>query len=242
MKNVVVPSLFAAACLQAQTRSVAVISHRGEHLHHPENTMSAFEDPARVGTYSIEADVRTTADAKVVLMHDASADGTTNGKDEIAKMTYDEVRALDAAGGAKVPTFDEALDYARGRIDIHVDVKQVAAKDLMEHIVSHRMIYNVVIYSGRISKEIQGLNPRLKIMPEGGSVEAAQRLVDHLHPNVLAFDASDFKPEVIGVAKMSHALSYVDRLGSVDNAETWQQAIDRGVDAIQTDHPEELVK
>jgi glycerophosphoryl diester phosphodiesterase len=231
-----------AALLPAQNRSVIVISHRGEHLHHPENTMPAFEEAVRVGADYIEVDVRTTSDGKLVLMHDASTDRTTGHKGEISAMTFDKVRALDAGGGAKVPTFDEALDYARGKINIYVDVKQVTAKELVDHIVSHGMTDNVVIYTARIAKEIQELNPRLKLMPEAGNAEDAQKLVNDLHPKVLAFDANDFKPEVIAVAKKAGALIYVDRLGAADRPEIWQVAIDQGADGIQTDHPEDLAK
>jgi len=185
--------------------------------------------------------VRTTADGKLILMHDGTIDRTTNGHGEVAKITFEQIRALDAGGGAKVPTFDEALDFARGKIKIYVDVKQVAAPELVEHIVSHGMADHVVIYSGRLSKEIQELNPRLKIMPEARNAEFAQKLFDDLHPQVLAFDAADFKPEVIAVAKRAHALIYVDRLGPADTVTAWQEAIDLGADGIQTDHPKELV-
>src|SRR5262249_26287619 len=150
-------------------------------------------------------DVRTTADGELVLMHDAQVDRTTNGTGAVARMTLADVRALDA-GGARVPTFDELLDYAKGRINVYVDVKQVSPHDLVDHIVSHGMTDNVVIYSGQISKEVQDLNPRLKIMPEAASVTSAQKLVDSLHPQVLAFDANDFKPEVIDIARKGHAL------------------------------------
>lgn len=233
--------LLLSAALQAQTKMVEVIAHRGEHLRHRENTMPAFEEAVRVGADYIEVDVRTTKDGKLVLMHDGTVNRTTNGKGNVADMTFEEIRALDA-GGSKVPTFDEVLDYARGKINIYVDVKQATAKDLVEHITSHGMTYNVVMYSGRISKEIEQLNPRLKIMPEARNVETAQRLLADLHLKVMAFDAGDFKPEVIEVAKKGNVLIYVDRLGPADNPETWQQAIDQGADGIQTDHPEELVK
>ena len=234
--------LAAAQTSTAQTKSVVAISHRGEHLHHPENTMPAFEEAVRVHADYIEVDVRTTKDGKLVLMHDGSVNRTTNGKGDVAQMTFDEIRALDAGGGAKVPTFDEVLDYARGKINIYVDVKYATPKDLVDHIVSHGMADNVVMYSGRISKMIQDLDPRLKLMPEAGNVEQAQKIVNELHAQVMAFDAHDFKPEVIEVAKKGNALIYVDRLGPADNPAAWQQAIDQGADGIQTDHPEDLVK
>uniref|UniRef100_Q01R14 Glycerophosphoryl diester phosphodiesterase n=1 Tax=Solibacter usitatus (strain Ellin6076) TaxID=234267 RepID=Q01R14_SOLUE len=238
---------------QAQTRRVVAIAHRGEHLHHPENTMPAFEEAVHLGADFIEVDVRTTADGKLVLSHDANVDRCTNGNGEVAKMTFEEIRALDAGGkmgpefkGTKVPTFDEVLNYARGKINIYVDVKQVAAKELVAHIVDHGMADHVVIYSGRLSKDIQQINPKLKIMPESVNIDLVQRIVSELHPKVIAFGASDWKPEIIKLAKDSGAELYVDRQGSdhgvpTDNPAGWQAAIDAGADGIQTDRPGELV-
>ena len=215
--------------------------------------MPAFEEAVRLGADYIEVDVRTTSDGQLVLSHDGTVDRCTNGKGEIARMTFDEVRALDAGvkmgpefAGTRVPTFDEALDYSRGKIDIYVDVKQVTAKDLVDHIVSHGMADHVVIYSGRLSKEIHEINPALRIMPESVSVDSVRRAVGELHPTVFAFGASDWKPEVIRAAKDAGAKLYVDRQGSdrsgpTDNPAGWQAAIDAGADGIQTDRPGELV-
>jgi glycerophosphoryl diester phosphodiesterase len=235
----------------AQTRSVVAISHRGEHLHHPENTMPAFAEAVRLGADYIEVDVRTTADGKLVLSHDADVSRCTNGTGEVSKITFDQIRALDAGikkapefAGTKVPTFDEVLDYARGKINIYVDVKQVSAKDLVEHLVDHGMADHVVIYSGRITKELHELNPKLRIMPEASTVELVQMAIPQVHPLVWAFGAGDWKPEIIKLAKDSGAEVYVDRQGSdrTDSPEGWQAAIDMGADGIQSDRPGELVQ
>src|SRR4029077_18574646 len=82
--------------LPAQTRHVVAISHRGEHLHHPENTMPAFEEAIRLGADYIEVDVRTTSDGKLILSHDGTVNRCTNGQGEVSKMSFDELRALDA--------------------------------------------------------------------------------------------------------------------------------------------------
>jgi glycerophosphoryl diester phosphodiesterase len=165
-------------------------------------------------------------------------------------MTFDEVRALDAGiksgpqfAGTKVPTFDEALDLAHGKIGIYVDVKSASAKDLVTHIEEHGMADHVVIYAGlSLSKEIQKLNPKLKVMPEAGTVENAKHLIEQLHPLVMAFDAGDFTPDVIRVVKEAKAEIYVDRMGTTDAPAGWQSAIDAGADGIQTDRPAELVQ
>jgi len=234
----------------AQTQRVVAISHRGEHLVRPENTIPAFQEAIRVGADFIEVDVQTTSDGKLVLSHDATVDRCTNGSGKVSEMTFEQVEALDAGikrgqqfAGVRIPTFDEALDLARGKIGIYVDIKNATAQDLVSHIDGHGMADRVVMYCRpALCKQIQDLNPRLKVMPESNTVEHVHMLVDMLHPKVIAFGAGDWKPEIISVAKDAHAEAYVDRMGTTDGPEGWQTAIDMGADGIQTDRPEALVE
>jgi hypothetical protein len=59
-----------------------------------------------------------------------------------------------------------------------------------------------------------GLRPRpdyvhvdgkLKIMPESVNIDLVQRIISELHPQVIAFGASDSKPEIVRLAKDSGA-------------------------------------
>jgi glycerophosphoryl diester phosphodiesterase len=243
--------LFAAAA-QAQTAParVVVISHRGEHLRHPENTMPAFQAAYEAGADFFELDVRTTSDGKLVLMHDSTVDRCTNGHGEVAAMTFEEIRKLDAGAkmspefaGTKVPTFDEALSFAEGKIGVYIDAKRISAADLVEAVVRHHLEDHVVVYGGfDLMRGIQALNPKIKLMPEANSAEIATKLIDALHLRVIAFDARDFRDEVIAVAKNAHADIYVDRLGPADTPESWEDAVRRGATGIQTDKPAELVQ
>src|SRR5450755_180942 len=88
--------LIFAISVMAQTRQIIAISHRGEHLQRPENTLPAFLEAIRVGADFIEVDVRTTSDGKLVLSHDATVDRCTNGHGAVSAMTFEEVEALDA--------------------------------------------------------------------------------------------------------------------------------------------------
>src|ERR1700722_107742 len=98
--------------LCAQNPVVVAISHRGEHLHHPENTIPAFEEAIRNGADFIEVDVRTSSDGKLILSHDGTVNRCTNGQGEVANMTFEELRALDAGiksgpefAGTRMPSF-----------------------------------------------------------------------------------------------------------------------------------------
>jgi glycerophosphoryl diester phosphodiesterase len=242
-------ALILAAVFPVAAQIVA-ISHRGEHLQRPENTMPAFIEAIRVDADFIEVDVQTTADGKLVLSHDATVDRCTDGKGRVDSMTFDQIEALDAGikkgpefAGTKIPTFDQALDLARGKIGIYVDIKNATAQDLVSHIVDHGMADHVVMYcKAQMCKQIQDLNPKLKVMPESNSVEHSHMLVELLHPKVIAFGAGDFKPEIIAVSKEAHAQIYVDIMGKTDAPEGWQAAIDAGADGLQSDRPGPLVE
>jgi glycerophosphoryl diester phosphodiesterase len=221
---------------------IAVISHRGEHLAHVENTLPAFQAAIDAGADYFELDVRTTSDGRLVLMHDRSVDRTTNGKGLVRDLTFDQIRALDA-GGSQVPTFEEALDLAHGKIGVYVDSKDIAPAALVVALEKMDMSDQVVIYGdGLFLKGVQALRPSLKVMPEADDAATLKRLLEALHPRVIAFDAGDFKDDVIAVAKQAQADIYVDRLGAADHPLNWQDAIDRGATGIQTDHPAELVQ
>ena len=240
--------LLVSLSVQAQQKQIVVISHRGEHLHHPENTMPAFEAAYKAGADFIEVDIRTTSDGKLVLMHDGNAERTAGVPNDISKMTFDDVRKLDAGArfapefkGTQVPTFDEALAFAEGRIGIYMDCKQASAKDLVGAVRAHHMEEHVVVYCGRqLCQGIRELEPKMKLMPEARNAASAQALIDALQLKVLAFDANDFKDDVIAIATKANVEIYVDRLGPADNETSWQDAIDRGAAGIQTDKPAEL--
>ena len=79
-------------------------------------------------------------------------------------------------------------------------------------------------------------------MPEANDAAILKTLLAELKPRVVAFDARDFKDDVIAVARQAGVEIYVDRLGPADNVPGWQDAVGRGAAGIQTDRPAELVQ
>jgi glycerophosphoryl diester phosphodiesterase len=135
------------------------------------------------------------------------------------------------------------LAYARGKIAVYIDAKRISAEDLVAAVARHGMEEHVVVYGGReLQRGVQKLNPRIKLMLEASSLDAVTRIVEQLHPQVIAFDARDFKDEIIAVALKAKAGVYVDRLGPADTPESWEDAVKRGATGIQSDHPAELVQ
>lgn len=237
-----------APALSAAPNQVVVIAHRGEHLYHPENTLAAFQGAIDAGADYFELDVRTTSDGKLVILHDSTLDRTTDGTGAVALHTFQEVRALDAGSkfsadfaGTKIPTFDEALELARGKINVYVDAKAADPQRLVDTIVEHNMQDHVVIFGNPfLLYDVLKIRPTLRVMPEALNVDVCRFLLHSMPLQVMAFDAADFMSATVYVARQSHAQIFVDRLGELDTKESWQEAIEAGANGIQTNHPAEL--
>jgi glycerophosphoryl diester phosphodiesterase len=107
-----------------------VCAHRGASATHPENTLAALREAARLGAAMIEFDVRRTRDGALVLLHDATLERTTNGSGSVADRTLEELRSLDAGAwkdarfaGERIPTLAEALAVLPQDLWLNVHLK-----------------------------------------------------------------------------------------------------------------------
>ncbi|CAM5698744.1 Glycerophosphoryl diester phosphodiesterase OS=Streptomyces albaduncus OX=68172 GN=FHS32_002069 PE=4 SV=1 [Streptomyces griseoloalbus] len=91
----------------------------------PENTLRSFVAAQEAGLDVIELDLHLSKDGALVVMHDARVDRTTDGTGAIADKTLDELRALDAGRGERVPLFVEVLDAVR--TPLQAEIKDVRA-------------------------------------------------------------------------------------------------------------------
>ena len=72
-------------------------AHQGGAREGPSNTLHAMKLALAAGADGLEVDVHCTRDQRVVLIHDARLERTTNGSGEVKGKSLDELRRLDAA-------------------------------------------------------------------------------------------------------------------------------------------------
>ncbi len=235
----------------APARRVLVIAHRGAHAVAPENTLAAFRKAIELGCDYVEMDVRPTRDGALVIMHDATVDRTTDGAGKVADLTLARIRDLDAGVkrgkawiGEKVPTFDDALAVCRGKIKVYVDHKGGPPADVIATIERHRMLEDVVIYgSVDALREFKRLRPEVWIMcGHPGSPEKLTQLMKDLKLETLDGHWMKWSRAEVQAAHKAGAQVWVDALGLLDFPFGFRRALDLGVDAIQTDRPELLLK
>lgn len=107
--------------------SVIVVAHRGDWRNFPENSLEAIDNAIKMGVDIVELDVKKTKDGELILMHDRTLDRTTTGKGLVSENTLSDIRKLNLRNGCnirtihKVPTLEEALLHAKGKIMINLD-------------------------------------------------------------------------------------------------------------------------
>lgn len=113
--------------LNRDLESVLVVSHRGDWRNFPENSLAAIDNAIKMGVDIVELDVQRTKDGQLILMHDPTLDRTTTGKGKVAEVPLDSIRKLKLKNGCairtihNVPTLEEALMHAKGKIMLNLD-------------------------------------------------------------------------------------------------------------------------
>lgn len=96
-----------------------IVAHRGASAYEKENTLRAFERAIEQGADAIEFDIRKTADQILIVHHDEKIQGKI-----IRGLAYADVDRLAGRRDYHVPTLEEVLALARGRIRLHAELKE----------------------------------------------------------------------------------------------------------------------
>jgi glycerophosphoryl diester phosphodiesterase len=224
-----------------------VIAHRGASGELPENTLPAYELAVEQGADMIEIDLHTTRDGAIVITHDEGLE-RLGGRGEVADARLEEVRRLDAGGGAPVPTLGEVLDVFGGRIPFNLEFKRSSRGEYpgMEAAavaeVTRRGLLNQTLFSSFYPPVLEALrefSPEVRIavlisprFPQGAIERARELEAEALNP-----ERSLSSRELVEAAHGEGLAVYVYTVN--DGAEI-RRLLDLGVDGLFTNHPRRM--
>ncbi len=232
------------------------IAHRGASGIAPENTLAAFEKALEFDLDAVELDVHATKDGKVIVMHDATLDRTTNITGRIQELTYAEITAADAGSwfsseykGEKVPTLSDALDMINGHA---VTVVEIKAQDIAEKVVrvieKSNACDDVVVISFHPDNiyAVRQLKPQIPTgllismdvsdNPRSQAIELAHRTVA-VGASTLSVSHQMLSPEFVYVI---HQRGINLWTWTIDDIARIQEVAEFGVDGITSNYPDRL--
>lgn len=238
-----------AAPLPVSRHGFVVIAHRGNHQLKPENTTAAVEAAIEAGADYVEVDLRTTKDGKLVLCHDETVDRTTNGKGRVKDLTWDELSKLTTTGkdgkAYRVPELTEILQVCKDKINIYLDFKDADAAETYRQLKTAGMTKQVIVYLNKVDQYLawRKLVPEMPLMTSlPGSIATREDLLVLLDKMQLEGLDNVKDSAMLTAARTNGIHVWIDVQGSDENPAKWRAAMNKGIQGVQTDHPEELVK
>ena len=150
-----------------------ICAHRGASDTHPENTLAAFREAIGLGAQMIEFDVALSKDGKLVLMHDATVNRTTDGTRRVSELTLAELKKLDAGSwkharfkGERIPTLDQALAIMPDNMWLNVHLKggSKLAEEVATRIVATDRLHQAFLACGaEAARAARRINQRIQI-------------------------------------------------------------------------------
>jgi len=233
-----------------ETDKTRVIAHRGDSIHAPENTLSALRRAIELKAEIAEIDVQETRDGAILVLHDNDLMRVAGVNKGLWEMTFDEARRLDVGSwfspefkGEKLPTLDEVIDLAKGKIKMIIELKYNGHDRLLpERTVEiirkkgfeGQCVISSLNYEG--IRKVKKLDERLKtiyiLFGQAGDVAK-------LNADGFGLQAAQVRPDFVNSIHERGKLVYV---WTVDKPEEMEKFIEMGVDYIYTNDPAELIR
>ena len=176
---------------------VLVVAHRADWRFAPENSLAAIENSIRLEADVVELDVQKTKDGQLILMHDKTLDRTTTGKGKIAEWTLDSIRTLRLKNGAalktkhRVPTLEEALLTAKGRVMVNLDKAYPIFDEIFPILEKTGTVGQIIMKGSKpvaeVKKDLGKYLDRIIYMPivhldRPGAMQQIDDFMKELHP------------------------------------------------------------
>ncbi|HEU5118204.1 MAG TPA: glycerophosphodiester phosphodiesterase family protein [Isosphaeraceae bacterium] len=237
-----------------------VSAHRGgPESGFPENCLATFDHTLQHTWAIMEVDPHYTKDGSIVLMHDNTLDRTSTGHGRVSDHTLAEIRRLhlkDPQGNVtpyRIPTLDEALQWAKGKTILILDQKDVSAEARARVIQQHHAesYAMVMCYNFADARACYDLDPDIMMevfIPDRASI---RRFDETGVPwkNVVAFVSHNQPkdPEVFRLIHEKGAMCILGssrtldrdfsegKIGEPQRDEGYRRLIHQGADIIEAD-------
>jgi glycerophosphoryl diester phosphodiesterase len=229
---------------------VKVTAHRGHSRAAPENTLSAIRKAIESGADYAEIDVQMTSDGVVLLLHDRDLKRVAGDSRRLGDLTFEEVRKLEVGSwfdpsfaGERIPTLAEAIELARGRIKLNIEMKFFGPDPRLAPEVA-RLLREKDFEADCIitSFELEALDEVKKINPR----QRTGLIVAHVLGDVnrLGIDALSVRQEALSdeMLRDAHRRGREVHVWTVNEPREMTRLMMRGVDNIITSDPDLMIR
>ncbi len=246
-------------------KPLIITGHRGAGGLAPENTLASIQLALDLGVDRIEIDVQQTNDNVIIVLHDRTLRRTTNGFGFVKNMNYKDLLAFSAGikfnkvyEDEKIPTLEQVIDLINGRVELVIETKYsyLYYPNIERHILNIIKNKNafgwckIISFNDRALFRINKLNKQIRTGKLFVGKHAKLPLSYDVTINFKPLGRYDFVDEIIVQHKYAtqalidevHKFGKELHVWTVNDPETIEKLIERGVDGIISDYPNLLLK
>ena len=244
---------------------ITVTGHRGAAGLAPENTLASIQLALELGVDRVEIDVQQTKDNVIIVLHDRSLRRTTTGFGFVKTKTYQDILKLSAGFKfnkyyvkEKVPTLEEVIQLIDGRAELLIETKYsfMYYPNIERHIVNVIKNNNakswckVISFNDRALFRVHKLDNEIRTGKLFVGKHANLPLSWDKGVNIRPLSRYHFVDEIIvkhsyatkSIIERVHAMGKELHVWTVNDVETIEILVERGVDGIISDYPNLLMK
>ncbi len=237
------------------SRRVGAIGHRGGAFGKaPDNTLAALRLAFQDGAAGVEVDTRLTFDGIAVCFHDDTLERTTDGFGPVADITLADLKLLDAGSkydpafaDERVPTLVEAMNEAKGKGILYLDIKTQGQADEFLRAVNETgfPVEDLWFWTPgdlQYAAEIRALIPNAKIFlgaPDAAWLTDPNYFSSLRAAGVAGFSYGSANPDIAFAAK-AKSEGFIVEVFTILDPDAMRSAAAGGVDYIETDFPDAI--
>jgi glycerophosphoryl diester phosphodiesterase len=229
-------------------RTVEITGHRGSKVRAPENTLSALRQAIAEGADYAEIDVQTTADGVVVLLHDADLMRVASLNRRLRDINYPELKHIDVGSwfapefsNERIPTLQEAVDVARGRIKLNIELKFTWADPTLAekvgNIIRQKGFSSDCVVSSFNFQALTEIKQSFAELTTGFIVFQVAGNLPRMEVDFLSISAARATARLV---KQLHRNERAVHVWTVNDLNNVISMVEMGVDNIITDYPREV--
>lgn len=219
-----------------------MIGHRGAMGCAPENTLLSIHKAIELGADWVEIDVHCVAD-KLLVIHDETVDRTTNGRGKLIDYSFEELRALDAGLGQRIPTLQEVLEVTVGKVGLNIELKGLGTGKVLTSLLRNtpETYKNKMLVSSFLMPELEQvvrLNQHVKIgVLAGNNINESIAWATKLKAFSIHIRLQKVTPKWVDRA---HDLGLKVYVYTVNKVVQIRRMKELGVDGVFSDYPNRL--
>ena len=226
--------------------STKIISHRGRtKLGSPDNTVHSITDAIDLKVDMVEFDVRRTKDRQLICFHDAQIEGKLVGD-----ILFSDIAEINPV----VPTLEQILWTAKGKIEIDVELKESGYEDEVISMVTDYFDYNEFImksFDRNTVKRIKEIDSRiltgLLLGEEWNLPQFIAVLKESFTGSGISIDGADFlspnfKIVEVGLMERLRKKKIPIQVWTVNDEKLLEKLISEDIHSVVTDIPERAME